>query len=73
VARKARAYMLLNLSAVHSGLAKSLLKVAFFFLAGENIALNEVTKHRGFYGCSCGDLLDEFYLPYYSKLLLLVL
>lgn len=43
---------MLNFSAVHSALAKSVLKLAFFFLSGENIALNELTGHKGFYGFS---------------------
>lgn len=44
--------VLLNFSAVRSALAKSVLKLAFFFLLGENITLNELTGHKGFYGFS---------------------
>lgn len=44
--------VLLNFSAVHSALTKSVLKLTFFFLSGENIALNELTGHKGFYGFS---------------------
>lgn len=49
---KANVCMLLNFSAVHSALGKSVLKLAFFFVSGENIALSELTGQRGFYGFS---------------------
>lgn len=49
---KAHGYVLSNVSAAHSASAKSVLKAAFFFLSGGNIALNELTKHRGLFGCS---------------------
>lgn len=54
--------MLLWLSSAHSASAKYLFKVPFFFFfffSGENIALNEVTKHRGFYG-GCLQCLLKF-------------
>lgn len=52
-------YMLLWPSSAHPALARYLFKVPFFFFLGENIALNEVTKDRGFYG-GCLQCLLKF-------------
>lgn len=52
-------YMLLWPSSAHPALARYLFKVPFFFFSGENIAVNEVTKHRGFYG-GCIQCLLKF-------------